>query len=121
MCTGPAVGSSSVAWFTPFGVSTSIALGTVPGSTAQIGLGLPAAHTPNEKSCGVAANARAWSELKPSWPVSTSPKDQPAAGVPKAEAGSATVIVFATVDATTAGVPSELPLASTPTGGARPG
>src|SRR5262249_34956750 len=35
--TGPAVGSSSVAWLTPLGVMTSIAFGTVPGSTEQMG------------------------------------------------------------------------------------
>ena len=36
-----------------------MALGTVAGSTAQIGLVSPAAHTPKLKSCGVGVNARA--------------------------------------------------------------
>ena len=44
--TAPLVGSSSVAWLTPLGVSTSIALGRVAGSSRQIGLLPPAAHTP---------------------------------------------------------------------------
>jgi len=48
IATGPIVGSSSAACDTPAGVSTSMALGTVPGSTAQIGLLPPGAHTPNE-------------------------------------------------------------------------
>ena len=57
--TGPRVGSSSVFWSTPGGVNVSITLGTVPGSTAQIGLDPPASQTPNAKSCGVGAKARA--------------------------------------------------------------
>ncbi len=64
MTTGPSVGSSSVAWETPAGVITSIAFGTVVGSTAQIGLAAAAAaavHTPNWKSCAVVWNPRAWS------------------------------------------------------------
>ena len=44
MTTGPRVGSSSVAWETPAGVMTSMAFGTVVGSTAQIGLVPPTAH-----------------------------------------------------------------------------
>ena len=48
--TAPAVGSSSVACDTPDGVMTSMALGTVAGSTEQIGLVPPAAHTPKLKS-----------------------------------------------------------------------
>ncbi len=77
MVTGPAVGSSSVAWLTPSGVSTSTAFGTLPGSTAQIGLFPPGAQTPNEKSPGVGVNPRAWSGENPSCPVSTTVKAQP--------------------------------------------
>jgi hypothetical protein len=47
MTTGPGAGSSSVAWDTPAGVSTSVALGTVPGSTEHTGLVPPAGQTPN--------------------------------------------------------------------------
>ena len=47
MTTGPRVGLSSVAWETPAGVITSMALGTVVGSTKQIGAVPPAAQTPN--------------------------------------------------------------------------
>ena len=47
--TGPAVGSSSVACDTPGGVRTSMALGTVAGSTEQIGLVPPAAQTPKRE------------------------------------------------------------------------
>ena len=64
--TGPRVGSSSVFWSTPAGVNVSITLGTVPGSTAQIGLEPPGWQTPNAKSCGVDAKPRAWSGLNPS-------------------------------------------------------
>ena len=46
--TGPGTGLSSVAWETPGGVITSIALGTVDGLTGQIGAVPPTAHTPNE-------------------------------------------------------------------------
>jgi hypothetical protein len=59
MITGPRVGSSSVICDTPAGVMTSMALGTVAGSTEQIGLAPPAGHTPNENACAVALNARA--------------------------------------------------------------
>jgi hypothetical protein len=52
------------------GVSTSIALGTVPGSTVHLGSLLLEAHTPNCNSCGGGWKPRAWSALKPSWPVS---------------------------------------------------
>jgi hypothetical protein len=47
MTTGPRVGLSSVACETPGGVITSMALGTVVGSTEQIGAVPPAAQTPN--------------------------------------------------------------------------
>ena len=48
MTTGPRVGLSSVACETPAGVITSMALGTVDGSTEQIGVVPPGAQTPNE-------------------------------------------------------------------------
>ena len=48
MTTGPSVGFSSVACETPAGVITSMALGTVAGSTEQIGAVPPVAQTPNE-------------------------------------------------------------------------
>ena len=50
MTTGPRVGSSSLACDTPDGVMTSTALGTVVGSTVQIGLVSPGAQTPNVKA-----------------------------------------------------------------------
>src|SRR4051812_35631144 len=81
----------------------------------------PGAHTPNANGCGVDAKPRAWSGLKPSCPVSATVNDQPAAGVPNADPGSAIVTVRSAVDATTAvGVPTAAPLASTHTGAAKP-
>ena len=67
-------------------------------------------------------NARAWSRLNPSWPVSTTVNDQPDAGVPNCASGSATVIVFVTVEETTAVTDGPLPspFASTQTGPAKP-
>ena len=59
MTTGPRVGSSSVACDTPGGVMTSMALGTVDGSTEQMGAVPPTAHTPNVNAPGVAVKARA--------------------------------------------------------------
>src|SRR5215471_8500540 len=99
---------------------TSMAFGIVPGSVVQMGLVPPGAQTPNRKSCGVAANPRAWSELKPFCPVSTTANDQPEAGVPRAAAGSSIVMVLATAEDSTVAVPTELPLASTHTGEANP-
>ena len=63
-------------------MTTSIAFGTVAGSTVQCGSALAAAHTPNWKGCGVGVKPRAWSGLKPSWPVSTTVNAQPEDGVP---------------------------------------
>src|ERR1700722_2005902 len=120
MTTGPRVGLSSVAWETPAGVSTSMALGTVVGSTKQIGALLPAAQTPNVSGPGVAVKARAWSELNPSWPVSTTLKPQPEVGVPNCASGSATVIVLSACTASAEAVPTELPAAFTHTGDANP-
>ena len=45
MATGPTVGSSSVAWDTPGGVSTSTAFGTVSGLAEQTAAVPPGAHT----------------------------------------------------------------------------
>ena len=118
--TGPAVGSSSVAWLTPSGVSTSTAFGTLPGSTAQIGLLPPGAQTPNEKSPGVGVNPRAWSGENPSCPVSTTVKAQPGPGVPNSACGSPIVIVLLACDAATNAVPTELPAAFCHTGDAKP-
>jgi len=56
MMTGPRVGSSSVAWETPAGVMTSIAFGTVAGSTEQIGLVPPAAHLRGHRAQQVRAH-----------------------------------------------------------------
>src|SRR5688572_21386965 len=68
---------------------------------------------PNWNSCGVGAKLRAWSGLKPSWPVRTTVKPQPGPGVPSDALGTLNVmkreIGFALIDA----VPSVLPLAST--------
>jgi hypothetical protein len=93
MTTGPRVGSSSVACERPAGVMTSMALGTVAGSIEQIGFAAPTGQTPNENGCAVIVNARAWSELKPSCPVSTTLKAQPDPGVPNWASGSAIVTV----------------------------
>src|SRR5580700_9392512 len=120
MATEPRVGSSSVAWETPGGVITSMAFGTVAGSTEQIGAVPPGAHTPNVKPPGVAVKARAWSELNPSWPVSTTLKPQPDAGVPNCASGRATVIVLSACTASADAVPTELPAAFTHTGDANP-
>jgi hypothetical protein len=69
----------------PGGVSTSIALGTVPGSTVHLGSLLGEAHTPNWNFL------RSWLEASGlvgaealSWPVSTTVNAQPGPGVPKA-------------------------------------
>src|SRR5215471_5956993 len=120
MTTGPRVGSSSMAWDVPGGVMTSRALGTVPGSTEQMGEGFPAAQTPNRNACGVAANPRAWSALNPSCPVSTTEKPQFGPGVPNCASGSAIVIVPSDCDMSTCAVPTELPDASCQTGDAKP-
>ena len=66
----------------------AVAFGTVLGLTPQCGSLLAVAQTPNWKSCGVGWKPRAWSELKPSWPVSTTVKPQPDAGVPSAAFGT---------------------------------
>src|SRR6266536_2722328 len=118
--TGPSVGSSSVLRSTPAGVSTSIALGMVPGSAPQIVAVPPGAQTPNRNGCAVAAKPRAWSGLKPSCPVSTTANDHPDAGVPKADAGTPIVMVRATAEATTVAPPSERPAASSQTDAANP-
>ena len=105
--TGPSVGSSSVAWETPGGVIVSMALGTVVGSTEQIGSVPPGAQTPNVNAPGVAVKARAWSGLKPSWPVSATVNTQPEPAVPNSGFGHAIVIVLsALVDDTNGGVPT---------------
>ena len=70
----------------PAGVITSTAFGTWPGRTCSAGRRSPSAHTPNWNPCGVGWNPRAWSGLKPSWPVSTTVNAQPAAGVPPSAA-----------------------------------
>src|SRR5213594_2779304 len=72
--TGTLVGSSSVAWEVSAGVITSTAFGTLLGGNVQIGAVPPGAHTPNWNSCAVGWKPRAWSLLKPSWPVSTTLK-----------------------------------------------
>ena len=61
-----------------------------PGRPSRSGSLAPGAHTPNRNGCGVASNPRAWSELKPSCPVSATVNIQPEPTVPKAlRAGSA--------------------------------
>src|ERR1700761_6524749 len=120
MTTGPSAGLSSAACETPAGVSTSMALGTVDGSTEQIGAVPPAAQTPNVSAPGVAVKARAWSGLNPSWPASTTLKPQPDAGVPNWASGSATVIVLSAWAASADAVPTVSPAASTHTGEANP-
>src|SRR6201992_535350 len=120
MTTGPTAGLSSVAWGTPAGVSTSMALGTVDGSAEQIGGVPPGAQTPNEKAPGVAVKARAWSGLNPSWPASTTLKPQPDVGVPNCASDSATVIVLSACTARADAVPTEVPAAFTHVGDANP-
>src|SRR5450631_491995 len=120
MTTGPRVGSSSVAWDTPDGVMTSMAFGTEPGSTLQIGLMPPTGQTPNVKAPGVGVNARAWSGLNPSCPASTTLNAQPEPGVLNWASGSAIVTVLLAWSATMNAVPTGLPLASTQAGAANP-
>jgi len=59
--------------------------GTAFGLNVQCGSLLVAAHTPNWNGCGVGAKVRAWSGLKPSWPVSTTVKPQPDPGCPPSD------------------------------------
>src|SRR5690348_16505104 len=120
MTTGPGTGLSSVAWDTPAGVITSMALGTVAGSTAHSGAVFPAAQTPNVKPPGVGVKARAWSELNPSWPARTTLKPQPDVGVPNCASGSATVIVLSDWMASADAVPTWVPAAFTHAGEANP-
>src|SRR6202522_1710996 len=120
MTTGPGIGSSSVSWETPAGVMTSIAFARVVGSTAQIGLVPPTAHTPKVYAPGVAVKARAWSELKPSWPVRTTAKDHPAPGVPNVACGSAIVTGPAVCEVAMNGAPSGVPEAPCRPGEATP-
>src|SRR5438132_13859697 len=116
MTTEPRVGSSSVAWETPAGVITSTAFGTVAGLAEQTGAVPPEAHTPNVKPPGVAVKLRAWSVPNPSWPVSTTLKPQPEAGVPNCASGRAIVIVRSDCSARTDAVPTLWPAASTQAG-----
>src|ERR1700742_2155916 len=120
MTTGPKAGLSSVAWGTPAGVITSMALGTVDGSAAQTGAVPPGAQTPNVSAPGVAVKARAWSGLNPSWPASTTLKPQPDVGVPNCASGRATVMVLSACTASADAVPAEVPAAFTHTGEANP-
>src|SRR5712691_9242898 len=120
MTTGPRVGSSSVAWETPGGVITSTAFGTVAGSAEQTGAVPPGGHTPNVKPPAVVVKLRAWSVPNPSWPVSTTLKPQPDAGVPNCASGRAMVIVRSACSASTEAVPALLPPAFTHAGGANP-
>ena len=71
---------------------TSIALGTVPGSTVQWGSAEAVAHTPNWNSWGVGVKPLAWSGLKPSWPVRTTVKPQPGPGWPRLALGTLKVM-----------------------------
>ena len=88
---------------------TSIAFGTVPGSTVQCGSALAVAQTPNWKSCGVGWKPRAWSALKPSWPVRTTVKPQPGPGVPSDAFGTRKVMKREIGLALIATVPSVVP------------
>ncbi len=87
--------------------------GTVPGSNVQCGSVLAVAQTPNWKSCGVGWKPRAWSELKPSWPVSTTVKPQPGPGRAEARLGHAERDVARDLVAADVTCPSVAPLAST--------
>src|SRR5215472_4104699 len=120
MTTGPRVGSSSVAWETPAGLMTSMAFGTAPGGNVQMAAVPPGAHTPNRNGWGVGAKPRAWSGLKPSWPVSTTVKIQPVVGWPSAALGTMIVMNREIALADTLTGPSDAPLASTNTGDAKP-
>ena len=68
----------------------------------------------------MAVKARAWSGLNPSWPVSTTLKPQPDAGVPNCASGRAIVIVRSVCSASADAVPTLLPAAFTHTGDANP-
>ena len=83
------------------------------GSTVQCGSLLAVAQTPNWKSCGTVWNPRAWSELNPSCPVSTTVKPQPLVGVPRLAFGTRIVMNREIALAEIAAVPSVAPVAST--------
>lgn len=109
--TGPVVGSSSVAWEAPGGVSRSITFGTVEGSTEQMGLVPPGAQTPKVYPLGVVVKALAWSGLKPSWPVRTTVKPHPLAGVPPSAVLSTVKVVYLVIElAETLTVPVLVPV-----------
>ncbi len=116
--TGPLSGLSSVAWSTPAGVIVSITLGTVLGSTAQIGLVPPAAQTPNWNCCGVAAHVRADPGLNPSCPVRATVNVHPELTEPNADRGRTIVAVSLGWSTTNRAVPREVPPGLTHTGAA---
>ena len=98
----------------PAGVITSIAFGTPAGSNVQCGSALAVMHTPNWKPCGVGVKPRAWSGLKPSWPVRTTVKPQPDPGVPpSAVFGTLNVMYRVMAFAPIVIVPTVAPPAST--------
>ena len=78
----------------------------------QCGSVLGAAQTPNWKSCGVDWKPRAWSPLKPSWPVSTTVNAQPGPGEPRLDFGTLNVMKREIAFALIATVPSVVPEAS---------
>jgi hypothetical protein len=81
-----------VLWLTPVGVIVSITVGTVLGSTEQIGLVPPAAQTPKLNGCGVGAKLRTGGVPEP-WPASATVNDQLGPTVPKIERGTTRVAV----------------------------
>src|SRR5207237_5688346 len=95
------------------GVSTSSVFETLFGSNVQCGSVLGAAQTPNWYGCGVGAKLRAWSGLKPSWPVSTTVNAHPGPGLPSADFGTLNVMKREIAFALIATVPTVAPFAST--------
>jgi hypothetical protein len=83
------------------------------GLKVQCGSALAAAHTPKLNGCGVGANDRAWSGLKPSCPVSTTVKAQPGPGWPSAAFGTLNVMNREIAFALIVTVPTPAPPAST--------
>ena len=79
----------------------------------QCGSALAVAQTPNWNSCGVGWKPRAWSSLKPSWPVRTTVKPQPGPGVPSDAFGTLKVMKREIAFAEIVTVPSVAPEAST--------
>ena len=121
MTTGPGTGLSSVAWSTPVGVITSIALRHRAGATEQIGLVPPAAQTPKVKLPRRGGEAAGLAGREP---VLAGQHDaeapSPGPGVPNSASGSAIVMVWSPARRRTNAVPTERAAGADHTGAAKP-